>query len=293
LIAALVIPVTMLLTAIGMLELGISANLMSLGALDFGLIVDGAVIITENALRRLAERQHHLGRLLTVSERLHETMVASKEMIQPTVFGQIIIITVYVPLLTFTGIEGKMFEPMAVTVIIALLAAFVLSLTFVPAMIALLITGRVQEKENFAISAAKRFYEPVLRGALRDPAFVIWSSVAFFLFSIFLFTRLGQEFIPTLDEKDVAMHAMRIPSTALSQSTAMQLQVEDTVRALPEVAFVFSKTGTADVATDPMPPHVSDTFIILKPREEWPDSSITKNEIVQKIADAVGRLPGN
>ena len=241
LIAALVIPITMLLTATGMLQIGISANLMSLGALDFGLIVDGAVIITENALRRLGERQHQLGRLLTVPERLHETMLASREMIQPTVFGQIIIITVYVPLLTFTGIEGKMFEPMAVTVIIALLTAFILSLTFVPAMIALLVTGRVQETENFAVRVVKRWYEPVLRGALQDPGFVIWSSLAFFLFSLFLFTRLGQEFIPTLDEKDVSMHAMRIPSTALSQSTAMQLQVENAVRALPEVAFVFSR----------------------------------------------------
>ena len=293
LIAALVIPITMLLTATGMLQIGISANLMSLGALDFGLIVDGAVIITENALRRLGERQHQLGRLLTVPERLHETMLASREMIQPTVFGQIIIITVYVPLLTFTGIEGKMFEPMAVTVIIALLTAFILSLTFVPAMIALLVTGRVQETENFAVRVVKRWYEPVLRGALRDPGFVIWSSLAFFLFSLFLFTRLGQEFIPTLDEKDVSMHAMRIPSTALSQSTAMQLQVENAVRALPEVAFVFSKTGTADVAADPMPPHVSDTFIILKPKEQWPDASLTKDQIVQKLAAVVGKLPGN
>jgi heavy metal efflux system protein len=293
LIAALVIPITMLLTASGMLRLGISANLMSLGALDFGLIVDGAVIITENALRRLAARQHVLGRLLTVPERLQETLLASKEMIQPTVFGQIIIITVYVPLLTFSGIEGKMFEPMALTVIIALVIAFILSLTFVPAMIALLVTGHVRETENFAVRGAKLWYEPVLRGAMRDPAFVIWSSLAFFVFSLFLFTRLGQEFIPTLDEKDVAMHAMRIPSTALSQSTAMQLQVENAVKALPEVAFVFSKTGTADVAADPMPPHVSDTFIILKPREEWPDPAITKNDIVEKIAAAVGRLPGN
>ena len=293
LIAALVIPITMLMTATGMLQMGLSANLMSLGALDFGLIVDGAVIITENALRRLAERQHHEGRILTLSERLHETMVASKEMIQPTVFGQIIIITVYVPLLSFTGIEGKMFEPMALTVIIALVAAFVLSLTFVPAMIALLITGRVQEKENVAVRTAKRWYEPVLRSALRDPAFVIWCAVGFFLLSLALYTRLGQEFIPTLDEQDLAMHAMRIPSTALSQSTAMQLQVERKVRELPEVAFVFSKTGTADVATDAMPPHVSDTFIILKPRSDWPDPSLTKDQMVEKLATAVGQLPGN
>ncbi len=293
LITALVIPITMLFTTVGMVEAGISANLMSLGALDFGLIVDGAVIITENALRRLAERQHHEGRLLNVNERLHEVMVASKEMIQPSVFGQIIIITVYLPLLTFTGVEGKMFEPMGLTVILALLAAFVMSLTFVPAMIGLFVTGRVEEKESAIIRYSKRVYEPALRSVLADTSSVIWMSVAFFVFSLFLFTRLGQEFIPTLDEKNLAMHAMRIPSTSLSQSQDMQLKVEATVRAFPEVAFVFSKTGTAEMASDPMPPHVSDTFIILKPQSDWPDPGMTKAELVEKIAAAVGLLPGN
>jgi len=292
-VTALVIPVTMLFTAVGMLEAGISANLMSLGALDFGLIVDGAVIITENSLRRLAERQHHEGRLLDLSERMHEVMAASKEMIQPSVFGQAIIITVYLPLLTFSGVEGKMFEPMALTVIIALVAAFVLSLTFVPAMIVLFVTGRVSETENLVIAAAKRFYAPLLTGALKDTRFVILLATGFFLFSLLLFTRLGQEFIPTLDEKDVAMHAMRIPSTSLSQSTEMQLKVEATVRAQPEVAYVFSKTGTAEMAADPMPPHVSDTFIILKPQDEWPNPAETKSAVVDRIAEAVGVLPGN
>lgn len=292
-VTALVIPVTMLFTAVGMLEAGISANLMSLGALDFGLIVDGAVIITENSLRRLAERQHHEGRLLDLSERMHEVMAASKEMIQPSVFGQAIIITVYLPLLTFSGVEGKMFEPMALTVIIALVAAFVLSLTFVPAMIVLFVTGRVSETENLVIAAAKRFYAPLLTGALKDTRFVILLATGFFLFSLLLFTRLGQEFIPTLDEKDVAMHAMRIPSTSLSQSTEMQLKVEATVRAQPEVAYVFSKTGTAEMAADPMPPHVSDTFIILKPQDEWPNPTEAKSAVVDRIAEAVGVLPGN
>ncbi|MGB4866280.1 MAG: CusA/CzcA family heavy metal efflux RND transporter, partial [Hyphomicrobium sp.] len=293
LITALVIPVTMLLTAIGMLQGGISANLMSLGALDFGLIVDGAVIITENALRRLAERQHHEGRLLDLSERMHEVMAASKEMIQPSVFGQAIIITVYFPLLTFTGVEGKMFEPMALTVIIALVAAFVLSLTLVPAMIAIFISGKVSETENPIIRVAKRWYAPALEGALKDPKYVILLATGFFVFTLLLFTRLGQEFIPTLDEKDVAMHAMRIPSTSLSQSQGMQLQVEAAVRAQPEVAFVFSKTGTAEMAADPMPPHVSDTFIILKPQYEWPNPSDDKSAVVDRIAKAVGELPGN
>ena len=293
LITALVIPVTMLMTATGMLQAGVSANLMSLGALHFGLIVDGAVIVTENCLRRLAERQHHEGRVLRLDERLHEVMVASKEMIQPSVFGQVIIITVHVPLLTFAGIEGKMFAPMGMTVIIALIGAFVLSLTFVPAMLAIFVTGKVDEKDNWLIRRAKALYAPVLHGSLREPRFVIWSSAVFFIFTLALFTRLGQEFIPTLDEKDVAMHAMRIPSTGLTESTNMQLRVERAVSSVPEVAFVFSKTGTAEMAADPMPPHVSDTFIILKPDSEWPDKSLTKTDVLRKIANAVGQLPGN
>jgi len=293
LITALVIPVTMLMTLTGMLETGISANLMSLGALDFGLIVDGAVIITENALRRLAERQHHEGRLLTLEERLQEVMIASKEMIQPTVFGQIIIITVYFPLLTFTGVEGKMFEPMGLTVIIALICAFVLSLTFVPAMLAIFVTGRVEEKENWIVRTSKARYEPILRAALSEPKFVIRVALGLFVLSLLLFSRLGQEFIPQLDEKNLAMHAMRIPSTSLTQSTEMQLKVESVVRSFPEVAFVFSKTGTAEMAADPMPPHVSDTFIILKPQADWPDPSELKSSVLDRIAEAVGTLPGN
>lgn len=293
LITALVIPITMLLTATGMLKAGISANLMSLGALDFGLIVDGAVIVTENCIRRLAERQHHEGRLLTLNERLEEVMAASRQMIQPAVFGQAIIITVYFPLLTFTGVEGKMFDPMAMTVIIALMGALVLSLTFVPAMIALCINGKVEEKENRIIARAKSGYAPLLGWSLDRPKTVILAASLFFIFSMLVGTRLGQEFIPTLDEKDIAMHAMRIPSTGISESTAMQLQVENSISALPEVAFVFSKTGTAEMAADPMPPNVSDTFIILKPHGEWPDKSMNKADFLKKLAQAVNRIPGN
>lgn len=292
LITALVIPVTMLMTATGMIKAGISANLMSLGALDFGLIVDGAVIVTENCLRRLSERQHHEGRLLSLSERMDEVLEASRQMIKPAVFGQAIIITVYLPLLTFTGVEGKMFEPMAMTVIIALACAFILSLTFIPAMIALFIKGRVEEKENRVINSAKNFYGPLLERSLDRAKPVIIAAIAFFVFSLLVGTRLGQEFVPTLDEKDIAMHAMRIPSTGIAQSTAMQLQVEKAVSALPEVAFVYSKTGTAEMAADPMPPNVSDTFIILKPANEWPDN-ISKGEFIDKLAGAVGQVPGN
>ncbi len=292
-IAALVIPVTMLATASGMLKAGISANLMSLGALDFGLIVDGAVIVTENCLRRLAERQHHEGRLLSLQERMQEVMEASRQMIQPAVFGQAIIITVYLPLLTFTGVEGKMFEPMALTVIIALVAAFILSLTFVPAMIALLIKNKVEEKENRFMQGAKRFYAPVLEKSLADPKLVMGVAAGFLVITLLLGTRLGQEFTPTLDEKDIAMHAMRIPSTSITQSTEMQLLIEKAVSQLPEVAFVYAKTGTAEMAADPMPPNVSDTFIILKPKEEWPDQSMSKADFVKKLDETVIRIPGN
>ncbi|WP_149536659.1 efflux RND transporter permease subunit [Siccirubricoccus phaeus] len=292
-VTALVIPVTMLLTATGMLEGGISANLMSLGALDFGLIVDGAVIITENSLRHLAERQHALGRTLHLRERLETVAASAREMIRPSVFGQAIIILVYVPLLTFQGVEGKMFAPMALTVIIALAVAFVLSLTFVPAMVALVVTGKVQEKDNWLVRALKRGYAPALALALRRPVPVIGASALLFLGSLVLGARLGSEFIPQLDEGNIAMHALRIPSTSLTQSQAMQLRVEETVSRFPEVAVVFSKTGTAEVAADPMPVNVSDAFIILKPREQWPDPLLPKGELVRRIEEAARGLPGN
>jgi cobalt-zinc-cadmium resistance protein CzcA len=224
---------------------------------------------------------------------MSEVLNASRQMIQPAVFGQAIIITVYLPLLTFSGVEGKMFEPMAMTVIIALVAAFILSITFVPAMIAMCITGKVEEKESRIILKAKSGYAPMLNWSLDRPKFVVLAALAFFVFSLAIGSRLGQEFIPSLDEKDIAMHAMRIPSTGISESTAMQLQVEKAVSSLPEVAFVYSKTGTAEMAADPMPPNVSDTFIILKPHDEWPDKSLDKADFINKLAKAVGQVPGN
>ena len=292
-ITALAIPLSMLITAIGMVQTKISGNLMSLGAVDFGLIVDGAVIIVENCLRRLAEKQHHLGRMLNVKERLHEVAIAAKEMIQPSVYGQAIIITVYIPILALTGVEGKMFHPMAMTVIFALVGAFILSLTFVPAMVALFITGKVSEHDNFIIATAKRRYAPLVDLALKFRVSVVSIAVGFFVVSLILFSRLGQEFVPTLDEKDIAMHAMRIPSTGLTQSSEMQFEVERAVAKLPEVAFVFSKTGTAEMASDPMPPNVSDTFIILKAKDEWPNPSKTKAELITEIEQVVGKVPGN
>lgn len=293
LITALVIPISMLLTVTGMVKGAISANLMSLGALDFGLIVDGAVIVTENSLRHLAGRQQALGRRLSDPERLDTIIISAEEMIKPSVFGQLIIILVYVPLLTFTGIEGKMFEPMALTVIIALACAFVLSLTFVPAAIAIAITGHIQEKENRLVHWLKAAYEPVLNRAIRAPLPVAGAALLLFAAAGLLFTQLGQVFVPTLDEKNIAMNALRIPGTSLTQSQAMQLKVEKTIRRFPQVAAVFSKTGTAEAATDPMPPNTSDTFIMLKPREEWPDPHLPKEELQRQIDEALQPLTGN
>ncbi|WP_075883296.1 efflux RND transporter permease subunit [Candidatus Protochlamydia sp. W-9] len=293
LITALVIPLSMLMTAIGMVHTQISGNLMSLGAIDFGLIIDGAVIITENCLRRLSLTRKALRRDLTKQERIEEVLAASQEMIQPTVIGQAIIITVYVPILTLSGVEGKMFYPMAMTVIMALISAFILSLTFVPTMISLFVKGNMQENEKGFVHFIKKIYQSVLEKVLRFPLATTLSSLIVVLISLILFFRLGEEFIPTLDERDLAMHVMRIPSTSLSQSTEMQKDVEKTLLTLPEVSFVFSKTGTAEMASDPMPPNVSDTFIILKKREEWPNPELTKEDLIHKIEQSVQFVPGN
>jgi cobalt-zinc-cadmium resistance protein CzcA len=292
LIAVLIIPVSFLMTAIGMNTLHVSGNLMSLGALDFGLIVDGAVIIIENCLRRLAERQHHEGRLLNLRERLEETMLASQEMVRPTVYGQAIIFLVFAPLLTFQGVEGKTFSPMAITLMLALAAAFILSLTFVPAMVALLIRGKVAEKEVPAIAWIKRRYAPVLERAVARPWPFIGAAVGVFVLAGVTFTFLGQEFIPQLDEKNLALASQRIPSTSLDQSLRMQRQVEAVVTSLPEVELMFSKTGTAEVATDPMPQNISDGFVILKPQKEWPAGVDRKEDVVERIEAKANGLIG-
>ena len=285
LIAVLVIPFSFLMMAIGMNGLKVSGNLMSLGALDFGLIVDGAVIIIENGLRRLAERQHAEGRLLTLRERLGETVQATQEMIKPTVFGQAIIFLVFAPLLTFTGVEGKTFSPMAITIMLALGAAFILSLTFVPAMLAILIRGKVAEKEVWLIARIKRAYAPVLDRAVDRPWPFIGAGVGIFVLAGFVFTLLGQEFIPQLDEKNLALASQRIPSTSLEQSLAMQRKVEQAVSRLPEVQTMFSKTGTAEVATDPMPPNMSDGFVILKPEKDWPRGVKSKADVLKRVEE--------
>jgi cobalt-zinc-cadmium resistance protein CzcA len=293
LIAALVIPITMLLTSIGMLKVGVSANLMSLGALDFGLIVDGAVIIVENTLRRLAEAQHGRDGELTMEQRLGLVAASAREMIRPSVYGQAIIILVYAPLLTFTGVEGKMFEPMALTVIIALVFAFILSLTFVPAAIAIWLSKRVEEKESRAVTFLRQRYEPGLDAAMRRPTLTIGIAIGALALAGAAFTTLGQEFLPQLDEGNILVQAVRIPGTSVDQSQAMQFQVEKALAKAPEVRFAFSRTGTSEIASDPMPPNATDTFVILKPKAEWPDPGLSKEELVERLEKRLSALPGN
>ncbi|MDE0877059.1 MAG: CusA/CzcA family heavy metal efflux RND transporter [Sphingomonas bacterium] len=293
LITAAVIPITMLMTATGMNGLGVSGNLMSLGALDFGLIVDGAVIIVENALRRLAERQEHESRLLTLKERLSEVIGAAQEMIRPTVYGQAIIFLVFVPLLTFQGVEGKTFAPMAITLMVALASAFVLSITFVPAMIAIVISGRVSETEVRPIRWFKQKYAPVLSKAIHRPMPFIVGGLGVFAAAVLCFGLLGEEFMPQLDEKDITVTNFRVPSASIDQSTQMQLQIENALKTLPEVALVFSKNGNADLGTDPMPPNASDTYVIPKPASEWPADVHSKEDILRRIEERMKPLIGN
>ncbi len=293
LIAALVIPLSMLATAAGMVKTGVSANLMSLGALDFGIIVDGAVIIVENCIRRLSEEQAHHGRPLALEERLKIVFEASKEVRQATMFGELIIMIVYLPVLTLTGVEGKMFTPMAITVIMALAGAMALSVTFVPAAIAIFLNGPVSEKENRIVGFARRAYEPVFGWAVSHRKTVIAGAFSMLLGSVWLGTSLGTEFVPSLDEGDVALQAMRIPGTGLAQAVQMQHLIEKRVREFPEVERVFAKIGTAEIATDPMPPNVADCFVILKPRDIWPNPRKTKAELVDEIEEAVQAIPGN
>ena len=292
-LTALVIPISMLMTITGMVENRVSGNLMSLGALDFGLIVDGAVIIVENCLRRLGETQHRLGRILTRDERFHETAEAAAEVIRPSLFGVLIITLVYIPIFTLTGVEGKMFHPMAFTVVFALTSAMILSLTFVPAAVAMIVSGKVQEKPNFVMRGAASFYAPVLSLALRLRWAVVALAIVLVSVAGWSASRMGSEFIPQLDEGDIALHALRIPGTSLGQALEMQSLLERRIRDFPQVERVVSKMGTADVATDPMPPSVADTFILLRPREDWPDPRLPREELVNQLSAAVHELPGN
>jgi cobalt-zinc-cadmium resistance protein CzcA len=294
LITALIIPLSMLMTITGMVQNHVSANLMSLGALDFGILVDGAVVVVENCIRRLALEQHRLGRLLARRERLDMVFEAAREPRQAILFGQIIIIIVYLPVFALTGIEGKMFTPMAVTVVMALLGAMLLSFTFIPAAVALWVNGPVSEKEGGLMRGAQRLYEPTLHWALRNRPVVATAALVAVVLGGLLTTRMGREFVPSLDEGDIALHALRIPGTGLSQAIQMQTELERRLQhEFPEVERVFAKIGTAEIATDPMPPSVSDNFVILKPRSQWPDPRLPKSELVHRMDSVVRGIPGN
>ena len=294
LITALVIPISMLMTITGMVENKVSGNLMSLGALDFGLIVDGAVIIIENCLRRFGMEQHRLGRLLTKKERFDLAAKATAEVIKPSIFGILIITVVYIPIFALTGVEGKMFHPMAFTVVFALLSAMILSITFVPAAVATFITGRVHEKENVAIRGAKKVYEPALRWSIAHPMPVISIAIVLVILSLFTASKMGSEFIPNLDEGDIAVQALRAPGTSLTESVRMQSFMEKMIiEEFPEVDTVIARIGTAEVATDAMPPNIADTYLLLKDRKEWPDPSKTKAELVEEIEIALEDIPGS
>ncbi len=291
-LTAMVIPLAMLMTITGMVQAKVSANLMSLGALDFGLIIDGTVIIMENCLRRLSQL-HDNRSDISLKERLETVANATAEVIQPALFGVFIITAVYIPILALTGVEGKMFHPMAITVIIALLSGMLLSITFAPACIAIFFRKPVRERANPIIAGAKWLYRPVLGFSLRFHWLVLIVAIGVVVWCANLTTRLGFEFMPNLDEGDIAMHALRIPGTSLKQAIDLQLQLENQVRTLPEVERVFSKIGSAEVATDPMPPSVADTFIILKPREQWADPNKPKAQVVAELEQIVIPVPGN
>ena len=292
-ITAAVIPLAMLATITGMVQTGVSANLMSLGALDFGLIVDGAVIIVENCIRRLSEAQRRTGSVLPIKERLEVVYEATNEVIRPSLFGVMIITIVYIPIFSLTGVEGKMFHPMAATVILALLAAMVFSITIVPAAVAMFMSGKVSEKESPIIVGAKSVYRPVLLWALKLRWLVIGSATLLVIVSVWLSMRLGSEFIPQLDEGDIALHAMRVPGTGIEQAVDMQKRLEDVIMQYPQVSTVFAKTGTAEVATDAMPPNVTDTFVMLKPIDQWPDPTLSKVEFVEQMERELQSVPGN
>ncbi len=289
-LTAAVIPIAMLMTITGMVQTKVSANLMSLGALDFGLIVDGAVIIVENCLRRLSQAGTNT---LTLNERLAVVFEATQEVIRPALFGVFIITAVYIPIFALTGVEGKMFHPMAITVVIALVSAMILSVTFVPAGVALLFRKPITGKENVVVRGARSIYRPVLLAALRFRWAVMGGAISLVIVCAWMATRLGTEFVPNLDEGDIAMHALRIPGTSLQQAVELQEQLEAEIKKMPEVKLVFAKIGTAEVATDAVPPSVADNFIILKPRDEWPDPQKSKDQIVRDLEALVTPIPGN
>ncbi|WP_180178175.1 efflux RND transporter permease subunit [Acinetobacter sp. YH01005] len=294
LITACVIPLSMLFTLTGMAQKNISANLMSLGALDFGIIVDGAVVIVENCIRRLAHAQQILKRPLTQNERFKEVFLAARQARRPLIFGQLIILVVYLPIFALSGVEAKMFHPMALTVVLALVAAIILSITFVPAAVALWVKGEIKETESRWMNWLKKQYLQILNKAFHYKAVVMTFALCLLLITGLLSTKIGSEFAPQLSEGDFAVQLMRSPSTGLEESLRMQENAEKLLlKKFPEIQAVFARTGTAEVATDVMPPNISDGYIMLKPRNEWPNPKESVDELRGRMVAYVATIPGN
>ena len=294
LITACVIPLSMLFTLTGMAQKNISANLMSLGALDFGIIVDGAVVIVENCIRRLAHTQQLLKRPLTQSERFKEVFLAARQARRPLIFGQLIILVVYLPIFALSGVEAKMFHPMALAVVLALVAAIILSITFVPAAVALWVKGDIQEKESRWMLWLKAKYQQTLDISYQYKAVVLIFALCVLVITGFISTKLGSEFAPQLSEGDFAIQQLRSPSTGLEESLRIQKNTEKLLlKSFPEIKAVFARTGTAEVATDVMPPNISDGYIMLKPRSEWPNPKESLDELRGRMVTYLATIPGN
>jgi len=293
LITAMVIPLSMLFAITGMVSNKVSGNLMSLGAIDFGLIVDGAVIVVENTLRRMGNRQKEFGRVLNLEERLQEVIESTKEVFNPAVFGMFIIMLVYLPIFSLSGVEGKMFHPMAFTVVAALVGALIFSVTFVPAAVAIFVKGKIKEQENGLMSWLHKAYQPLLSFSLKQPFIIVLLAIGLVVFSGIKGSQLGTEFLPQLDEHDMAVHALRIPGTGIEQAITMQKQLEQVMSDVAEISHVFTKIGTAEIATDPMPPNVADMILMLKPTLDWPDPLKSKAQLVGEIRAKLQSVPGN
>ena len=292
LITAAVIPLALLATFTGMVQGGVSGNLMSLGALDFGLIVDGTLIVVENCISRLAQAQHHKGGLLERSDRFETVFNATREVFRPSLVSVVVIVLVNLPIFALSGVEGKMFQPMAFAVVVALIGALVFSITFVPAACAIFLTGKINEGDNWLVRGAKRIYGPLLDKVLQFQTLVVTGALAFVLVCGFLASRMGAEFIPNLDEGDIAIETSRPVSTGIEQAVAMQLQLNRALLTVPEVKTVFARNGTAEVATDLMPPGKADVYVMLKPHDAWPDPGKTKETLIAEIEKATSTIPG-
>lgn len=297
LIVSLAIPLSFLFAITGMVQTRVSGNLMSLGAVDFGLIIDGAVVMVENIVRRLGLRQRERGRMLTREERFETVLSASKEVGTPTFFGVLIITIVYIPILALTGIEGKMFHPMALTVVMALIGAMILSFTLMPVLCSFLLNGRIREEDNWIIAFLKKLYAPTLRFAFKFRWLVMVAAVALFAWSITVFQKLGAEFVPQLDEGSFATHMIRTTSIGLDASVDMQKKAERVLlSAFPEVAHTFSRIGTSEIATDPMGVNVADTYIFFSPLDQWRKINgrpISKDELADLMSEELNvQVPG-